>query len=111
LTKIAFFVVHLTFEYSGTEHDGNNHLNVNGHTCIQIFFFSQTATSISTEIILRECVEYHAHHLVVYNTLQNHTPPLLTIILAITLSFVGKGKGKGKRKVHPITGHEGPEVE
>ena len=23
----------------------------------------------------------------------------------------GKGKGKGKGKVHPITGHEGPEGE
>jgi hypothetical protein len=24
---------------------------------------------------------------------------------------VSKGKGEGKVKVHPITGHEGPEVE
>jgi len=27
-----------------------------------------------------------------------------------SLTHKGKGKGKGKGKVHPRTGHEGPEV-
>lgn len=69
------------------ELDGNHHSNVNGHMCIQIFFFSWIATSISTKMILRECVEYHAHLLVVHNMLNIHMSPLLTIILVINLPF------------------------
>jgi len=29
----------------------------------------------------------------------------------IAFHFKGKGEGKGKGTVHPITGHEGPDVE
>jgi len=35
-------------------------------------------------------------------------------VRVVLLSFIvskGKGKGKGKGKVHPRTGHEGPEGE
>ena len=70
----------MTFAYSGTWWKSS-------FKCGYRFFFSQIATSISTKMILRECVEYHAQLLVVHNTLKNHMSPLLTIILAITLSF------------------------
>jgi hypothetical protein len=32
-------------------------------------------------------------------------------LLAVKLTNVEDDKGKGKDKAHPITGHEGPEVE
>ena len=43
-----------------------------------------------------------------HNILQERVP--LHVLVDVTVTK-GKGKGKGKGKVHPRTGHDGPEVE